>query len=64
MHKLEITFSDEVAKKLEQVASKLGVSPEEFAANGLVEKLERHTNFQNAVKRVLEKNTELYKQLA
>ena len=64
MHKLEITFSDDVAKKLEQVASKLNLSPEEFAANSLVETLERYTNFQNAAKRVLDKNAELYKRLA
>ncbi len=64
MQKLEITFSDDVAKQLEQAASKLNLSPEEFAANSLVETLERHTNFQNAAKRVLEKNAELYKRLA
>ncbi len=64
MHKLEITFSDDVARKLEQIASKLNLSPEEFAANSLVETLERHTDFQNAAKRVLEKNAELYKRLA
>ena len=64
MHKLEITFSDDVAKQLEQVASKLNLSPEEFAANSLIETLERHADFQNAAKRVLEKNAELYKRLA
>ena len=64
MHKLEITFPDDVAKKLEQIASKLNLSPEEFAANSVVETLERHADFQNAAKRVLDKNTELYKRLA
>ncbi len=63
-HKFEITFSDDVAKKLEHVASKLNLSPEEFAANSLLETLERHADFQNVTKRVLDKNAELYKRLA
>ena len=64
MYKLEIALPDDIAKQLEQVASKLNLSPEEFAANSLVETLERHTAFQNAAKHVLDKNVELYKRLA
>ena len=41
---------DDVAQKLENLASKLNVTPEELAAEGLKEKLERYESFQNAAR--------------
>ena len=64
MHKLELTLTDDVARKLEKLASELNISPEAFAAKGLKEKLERYESFQNAARHVLDKNAELYKRLA
>ena len=64
MYKLNIDLPEDVAKQLEQVASKRNLSPGEFAANSLAEALGRHTNFQNAAERVLGKSMELYTQLA
>ena len=64
MHKLELTLTDDVARKLEKLASELNISPEAFAAEGLKEKLERYESFQNAARHVLDKNAELYKRLA
>ena len=64
MYKLELTLTDDVAQKLEKLASELNVTPEELAAEGLKEKLERYESFQNAARHVLDKNAELYKRLA
>ena len=64
MYKLELTLPDDLAQKLEKLASELNISPEELAAEGLKEKLERHEAFQNAARHVLNKNAELYKRLA
>ena len=50
MYNLELTLPNDVAQKLEKLASELNVTPEEFAAEGLKEKLERYKSFQNAAR--------------
>ncbi len=53
-----------VASKIEQAASHLGVSVEEFLLASFEEKIERDAQFERASARVLEKNAELYRRLS
>lgn len=64
MHKIEITLTDALVEKLNHMAAKLNVSPEELAVSSLEEKLNNNENFENVAKRILSKNAELYKRLA
>jgi predicted transcriptional regulator len=60
-----IILPDDRLKKLEELAERLRVAPEELARASLEELLSRPLDdFQKIVERVLTKNTELYKRLA
>ncbi len=60
-----ITLPDERLKKLEEIAKRFRVAPEELVRASLEELLTRPLDdFQKVVERVLSKNADLYKRLA
>jgi predicted transcriptional regulator len=60
-----ITIPNERLKKLEELAERFRVAPEELVRASLEELLSRPLDdFQKVVERVLTKNAELYKRLA
>jgi len=60
-----ITLPDERLKKLEEIAKRFRVAPEELVRASLEELLTRPLDdFQKIVERVLSKNADLYKRLA
>jgi predicted transcriptional regulator len=60
-----ITVPDERGKKLQELAERFRVSPEELVRASLEELLTRpRDDFQKILERVLSKNAELYKRLA
>ena len=62
---LNLELDDQQARRLQEAASRLNVSVNDLAIaaiNDLLAKPDR--DFERAVTRVLEKNTELYKRLA
>ena len=60
-----ITLPDDRLKKLEELARRFRVAPEELVRASLEELLSRPLDdFQKVVERVLSKNAELYKRLA
>jgi len=60
-----ITIPNERLKKLEELAERFRVPPEELVRASLEELLSRPLDdFQKVVERVLSKNAELYKRLA
>jgi predicted transcriptional regulator len=60
-----ITLPDERLKKLEELAERFRVAPEELVRASLEELLTRPLDdFQKIIERVLAKNAELYKRLA
>ncbi len=60
-----ITLPDERVKKLQEIAERFRVAPEELVRASLEELLTRPLDdFQIALDRVLAKNTDLYKRLA
>lgn len=60
-----VTLSEERALRLEELARKAGVSPEEFLRSSVEEWLARAGNdFAQAADYVLNKNAELYRRLA
>lgn len=60
-----ITLPDERLKKLQEIAARFRVAPEELVRASLEELLTRPLDdFQNALERVLNKNADLYKRLA
>jgi predicted transcriptional regulator len=60
-----ITLPDERLKKLEELAERFRVAPEDLVRASLEELLTRPLDdFQKIVERVLTKNAELYKRLA
>ncbi len=60
-----ITLTDERVKKLNEIAERFRVAPEELVRASLEELLTRPLgDFQQALKRVLRKNADLYKRLA
>lgn len=62
---LTIELSDELSKRLQEIAAREGVSAEELAKVGLEDWLLRpRTDFLEAARFVLEKNRELYRRLA
>jgi antitoxin component of RelBE/YafQ-DinJ toxin-antitoxin module len=61
---LEIHVPDEVATKVEAVASKHGVTIEQLLRLSLDEKLARDAELEEAVRDVLAENAELYRRLA
>ena len=65
MTTLTITLSDERVKKLQEIADRFRVAPEELVRASLEELLSRPLDdFQQALDRVLSKNADLYKRLA
>lgn len=65
MKTLEVTLPEDVTRRLQEAARRLGVSPESLIRMSLEEKLARlDEGFLEAVRYVLEKNAELYKRLA
>jgi len=65
METLTLQLSDDTAQRLEVLAEKLGVSPEEIVQAGLAEQLSRlDSEYQQAADRVLQKNAELYRRLS
>ncbi len=65
MHTITITIPDDRLVKLQETATRLGISLEELILMGVEEILNQpEQNFQSAVDYVLEKNAELYKRLA
>jgi predicted transcriptional regulator len=60
-----ITLPDERVKKLQEIAERFRVAPEELVRASLEELLNRPMeDFQAALTRVLNKNSDLYKRLA
>ncbi|WP_143815251.1 DNA-binding protein [Longibacter salinarum] len=65
MKKLTLQLSDDTAQRLEVLAEKLGVSPEEIVQAGLAEQLSSlDREYEQAAARVLQKNEELYRRLS
>ena len=65
MTTLTITLSDEGVKKLQEIADRFRVAPEELVRASLEELLSRPLDdFQKALDQVLKKNADLYKRLA
>jgi len=60
-----ITLPDERVKKLQEIAKRFRVPPEELVRASLEDLLTRPTDdFQIMLERVLDKNADLYKRLA
>lgn len=66
MNSITITLSDDRIAKLQEMAVRFRVSPEELVRVGVEELLARPEDdaFQHAVTDVLKKNAELYRRLA
>ena len=64
MKTLELQLPDDVVVKAEAVASKRGVTVEQFVRASLDEKLARDAELEEVVTDVLAENAELYKRLA
>ncbi len=65
MKTLELNLPEPTATKLEKVAERLNITPEELLLLSLEEKLAQlDAQFQNVSDYVLNKNVELYKRLA
>ena len=65
MSAITINLSEERMQRLREIASRLGVSPEDLARMSVEELLARpDEKFEEAARHVLEKNAELYRRLA
>ncbi|MBD1945615.1 DNA-binding protein [Coleofasciculus sp. FACHB-712] len=65
MHTITITIPDDHLVKLQETATRLGISLEELILMGVEEILNQpEQTLQSAVDYVLKKNAELYKRLA
>jgi antitoxin FitA len=65
MHAITITLSDERLAKLQEIAGRLHIAPEELARAGVEDLLARpEETCQRAIDYVLKKNAELYRRLA
>lgn len=62
--KLSVDLTDPMNRALAETALRLQVSPEELAAAAVRDLIVQSSDFDAAAKRVLEKNTELYRRLA
>jgi hypothetical protein len=60
----EVHVPDELASRIEHVASVRGVSVEELVQISVEEMIERDAQFESAADRVLQKNAELYRRLS
>jgi len=64
MHTITITLSDDRLAKLQEMAARLHISPEELAHAGIEELLAcPEETYQRAIDYVLKKNAELYRWL-
>jgi predicted transcriptional regulator len=62
---LQVTLSDEQKRRLDRLAERAAVTPEEFLRDRVDQLLDDPTaEFDRVVNRVLEKNAELYRRLA
>ena len=65
MTTLVITLSDDRLTKLKEIATRLGVSPEDLVRASVEELVTRPEDaFERVVEYVLDKNAELYRRLA
>ena len=65
MESVIVNLPDQLAIKVKEAASRIGISPEEFIKSGVEEKLLLlDSDFRNAIEYVLNKNAELYRRLA
>jgi predicted transcriptional regulator len=65
MTKITIQLPDEDLRRLQEVAARFQVTPEELARLGIEELLSRPDEaFRQAVQHTLQKNSELYRRLA
>ena len=65
MKRLEIQLPEQTASKLQQVAERLSVSPEQLLLLSIEEKLAQlDEEFRSSADYVLEKNADLYRRLA
>jgi len=65
MKMLEIELPEQTASKLEQIAERLSVSPEQLLVLSLEEKLAQlDEEFRSSADYVLKKNADLYRRLA
>lgn len=65
MTTLTITLPDDRLAKLQELAARLHVTPEELATTSIAELLTRpDESFQQALRYVLTKNAELYRRLS
>lgn len=61
---VEIQLPDDLLSKVEQAASEQGISVEQLVRASVEEKIQRDAQFEAAIGRVLEKNSELYRRLS
>jgi len=65
MTTLTIPISDDISRRLQEIAAREGVTSEDLARAGLEDWLTRpRSDFLEAARYVLEKNRELYRRLA
>lgn len=64
MTSLEIPLSDEQFATLRIMAERAGVTPEEYLRQEVVRLLSTSPEFREAAEQILNKNAELYRQLA
>lgn len=65
MHTITITLPNDRLEKLQEIAARLHISPEELVRAGVEDLLARpEETCQHAIKYVLKKNAELYRRLA
>ena len=62
--RVEIQLPDDLVSKVEQAASEQGISVEQLVRVSVEEKIQRDSQFEAAVDKVLEKNAELYRRLS
>jgi hypothetical protein len=62
--RVEIQLPDDLVSKVEQAALEQGVSFEQLVCSSVEEKIQRDSQFETAVGKVLEKNAELYRRLS
>ncbi|MGE3540673.1 MAG: DNA-binding protein [Candidatus Tectimicrobiota bacterium] len=65
MHTITITLSDDRIAKLQEIAARLHIAPEELARAAVEDLLARpEETCQRAIDYILQKNAELYRRLA
>jgi predicted transcriptional regulator len=65
MKTITLQLSNETAERLDALAERLGVSPEEIAQASIRDQLDQiDPEFEDAAEEVLSKNSELYRRLA